>query len=577
MSSTRYDPRKSSTPQSIPLQNLSRPPDSGDIADGERSHRRSRSAVEGSHLLSGGRTSGRRYERLPEDSPGPGERYALQATSSITQLPIPEFTHSAYDDETLSQVAAGEHAAFQVAMGSVGLTFDPPEPPRPRGSSMTTPSKAGGPLAIATEGDGLSPFGHRRRARTTESESYFSPTDNDTTPLTDTSHLQPISGAPESSSWGIPHDRSSFQSIRFTDGPSPGPRLGDDLLTVEAGLGRSGSTLGGSPSSRSRTRSLSPSIAGASPLSRAGSVVRKMSQRVVNLSNEPEIVEQSIWRRPSVKQARLEGPPSFPAMSEYAHDEPVRSSAPTEKIITSSFAQGARGEWQQRNNPLKGKTLGMFSPENRLRLKLCEMLVHPATEPIILVLIVFQTILLAIDSAPSYVDAPRSKPWGSSWRDYAIFVLFVIYTLEILTKIIVSGLWFNPQEYSKKTSSQGFKNAIIEQGRKLFVPSRDPLSNHTQSTLEPQQPSILRSFTSMQAQGNQPGHTRQQQRIRLARRAFLRHSFNRLDFLAVVSFWISFGLSLAHIQSQRHVYVFQMLSCLRILRLLGLTSGTSVT
>jgi hypothetical protein len=80
----------------------------------------------------------------------------------------------------------------------------------------------------------------------------------------------------------------------------------------------------------------------------------------------------------------------------------------------------------------------------------------------------------------------------------------------------------------------------------------------------------------MQAQEDQPGHTRQQQRVRLARRAFLRHSFNRLDFLAVVSFWISFGLSIAQIESDRHVYVFRMLSCMRILRLLGLTSGTSV-
>lgn len=576
MSSTRYNPRKSPAPQSIPLQDLSRPPDSRDVADEERSQRRSRSLLERSHLPSGGRTSGQVYERLADISPGPGERYALQATSSTTQLAIPESSHPAYDDETLSPVASEDHAAFQAAMGSVGLSFDAPEPRRPRGSSVTTPSAAARSLGIITEGEGMSPLGHHRRAHTTDSESYFSPTDNDTTPLTDRAHLQPISGAVDSSTSSILRDRNSFQSIRFTDGASPGPRLGDDLLTAEAGFMRSGSTLGESPSNRSRTRSLSPSVTGASPLSRAGSVVRKMSQRVVNLSNEPEIMEPSIRRKSSIKQARLEGPPSFPAMTEYAHDEPVRSLSPTEKDLPSIFSRGARGTWQQRTSPLRGKTLGVFGPENRVRVNLCEMLVHPVTEPIILVLIVFQTVLLAIESAPSHVNDPGTKPWSHSWTNYALFVLFIIYTLEIIAKIIVSGFWFNPQEYSTINRSLGFKNAIIEQGRKLFAPSRQSTNQQTPGSMGPQQPSILRSFTSMQGERDQPGHTRQQQRIRLARRAFLRHSWNRLDFLAVVSYWISFGLSIAHIQSDRHVYVFQMLSCLRILRLLGLTSGTSV-
>ena len=565
MSSTRYDPRKSATPQSIPLQDLSRPPDSRDIADGERSHRRSRSILEGGHLLSGGRTSGRGYERLSENSPGPGERFALPPAA---QLPAPESIHDAYDDEALSPVAAEDHAAFQAAMGSVGLSFETPDLTRPRGASMTTPSRTGPPLGIITEGEGLTPFGHHRRAHTTESESYFSPTDNDTTPLTDSTHLQPISGAANSSTLSIPRERSSFHSIRFTDGASPGPRLGDDLLTAEAGL---------SPSGRSRSRSLSPSVAGGSPLSRAGSVVREMSQRVVNLSNEPEALEQSIRRNSSIKQARLEGPPSFPAMTEYAHDEPARSPSPTEEKVASSFAKEARGEWQPHVNPLKGKSLGLLPPDNRLRVYLCEMLVHPVTEPIILLLIVFQTVLLAIESAPSYIDKPRTMPWGSSWIDYALFALFIIYTFEIIARTIVSGFWFNPQEYSTTEDSLGLKNAIVEQGRKIFAANRQITSKQKPHTSEPQQPSILRSLTSMQAQGDQPGHGRQQQRIRLARRAFLRHSFNRLDFLAVVSFWISFGLSMAHIQSQRHVYVFKMLSCLRILRLLGLTKGTMVS
>ena len=85
------------------------------------------------------------------------------------------------------------------------------------------------------------------------------------------------------------------------------------------------------------------------------------------------------------------------------------------------------------------------------------------------------------------------------------------------------------------------------------------------------QPSIIRTFTSFQAPQVEKGHGRQAQRNRLARRAF-----NRVDFLAVLSFWVSFFISVTNLTSMRHVYVFQMLSCLRILRLLSLTSGTSV-
>ena len=69
----------------------------------------------------------------------------------------------------------------------------------------------------------------------------------------------------------------------------------------------------------------------------------------------------------------------------------------------------------------------------------------------------------------------------------------------------------------------------------------------------------------------------EQQRLHLARRAFLRHGFNRLDFIAVVAFWISFVLGVTGLESKHSVYVFRMLSCLRIIRLLALTKGNLVS
>lgn len=304
--------------------------------------------------------------------------------------------------------------------------------------------------------------------------------------------------------------------------------------------------------------------------------MRMMSQRVVNISNEPEVVEQSIRRESSLKQARLEGPPPLPAMTEYAHDASGNNiddnDAPPEKQPKFSIARKARKPSGTRVNPLRGNSLGIFPPENKLRRFLCEVLVHPVTEPIILILIVIQTIILAVESA----STPRPDRWGESTYDYAFFVLFVIYTLELISRTIVSGFIWNPHEYSTLDRSAGLKNALIEKGRSLFVPQRQS-STRKSATPGGPQVSVLRSFTGMQPTLDPSDDPRHQARVRLARRAFLRHSFNRLDFVAVVSYWISFMLSLTGTEAAHHIYLFRMLSCLRILRLLNLTRGTSVS
>ena len=46
----------------------------------------------------------------------------------------------------------------------------------------------------------------------------------------------------------------------------------------------------------------------------------------------------------------------------------------------------------------------------------------------ILLLIVIQTILLTIDASPSVYDDPRAKKWGTSNIDFAMLVIFIIYT-----------------------------------------------------------------------------------------------------------------------------------------------------
>ena len=577
MSSNHLNPRDPSTPQSIPLQDLSRPQDSGEDGDGRSTHKRSISGRLFGHRqsFSGRVNTPGRYERVSEGSPTATNRNRL----GLPHVTTPRNAHQPpgiYEDGELSPI---NQYAFQDAVSSVGLSFEASAPPRP--PTLGPPSgrsRRRSSLGIITEAGGGDPTPSTPPTMqlNDEGEGYFSPTDNDRTPLTDERYLQPISGASGSSAPGQRHDRHSFQSMRFNEGTSPGSRLGDDLHNLETGP-RAMNRMSSFSTRSAASTFLSPSTA-ASPLSRAGTIVRKMSQRVVNLSNEPEIVEQSIRRQASLKHARLEGPPSFPAMDEYAHDEPIITPSPIEKAAPLILTGKPQHKWQQQDNPLKGKTLWIFPPNNWVRQKLCEMLVHPATEPLILLLIFIQTILLAIENASSLPYLERTASWGSSRMDFAFLLLFVIYTVEIGARIIVSGFIKNAAEYTTLDKGLDFKSALVRKCQDLFAPQREQSSQKSikPPTLDPQHPSIIRSFTGIQPQGDQPGHSRWQQRVRLARRAFLRHSFNRLDFVAVTSYWISFGLSLATIESNQHIWVFEMLSCLRILRLLNLTMGTSV-
>lgn len=528
--------------RSIPLQNLSRGLDSD--VDDEESRGRSGHVARRS-LLAGGRV--RTYERVAEDSPSPTDRVGLHISPpSMARARTERNPYVSEDNGSPIDDLGG----FAQAMGSVGFDFDP--------ATRRPPLSGSSSFARTEEGYMMGSFpGHGARDGRSDSDDFSSPVvpNEDTAPLTDKRYLQPISGA--AGVEDAENERSSMQSVRL--GSQFGARLGDDLPNLENGIGGS---RRGSSDRRSRSRSISPSASG-SALHRAGSVMRMMSQRVVNLSNEPEVVEQTMRRKDSLKSARLDGPPMLPAITQYGRDE-------DEKPVSSTA-------WRSQANPFRGKSLGIFAPDNALRMWLCDALVNPITEPFILVVIIIQTILLTIQSAHSVYDNARSLRWGSSSLDYSFLVIFVIYTTELIVKMIVSGLIWNPIEYSTLNRSIGLRRALAEKGRSLFALQRDPTVKKKSVRIEDHQPSFLRTFTGLQFSVDMSDDPRHRQRTRLAHRAFLRHSFNRLDFLAVISYWISFSLLMVGYQTAHHVFIFQMLSCLRTLRLLGITRGTSVS
>ncbi|KAF2002857.1 hypothetical protein P154DRAFT_124470 [Amniculicola lignicola CBS 123094] len=559
--------RNQASPQSIPLQNLGPPSDeqqySNAPGEAQQQHRRTlsdrgRNLLRQTGAMATGQQWNSRYTPIAEASPSPTRTANRpQINTSFSQEP-----YGSRHEEDGGYSPLDDVAAFQAAIG-FGGGFEYPSQISP---PIPTPMSS----ELSYRQAEANPYGW---GQASEDNGYFSPSYDDTARLTDVRNLQPISGTPITPT--DPRDRSSFQSVRFLT-PEPPPPVsrtgtGDDVGRVEAATGGMRSSVGG------RQRSLSPGAA-SSPLHRAGTIMRNMSQRVVNISNEPEVAERTRRRKSSLRAARLQGPPSFPAMPEYFTDGPSSPTTPIEKPPSPTVEPRRPSiQWEPPPNPLRGKSLGIISPDNKIRLLLCDFLVHPITEPTLLILIVVQTVLLAVDAGPSVFDYPRSPVWGSTWIDYALLVLFVIYTVEIIIRVTVSGFLINPVEYSTINRSVSFREAILNKGRQLFGPQRHASQKQPAASVDPQQPSVLRTFTTAQiTPAIGPGDSRQQQRARLAYRAYLRHSFNRTDFVAVVSFWVSFCIGVFGVEARQHVFIFRMLSCLRIIRLLNLTSGTSV-
>lgn len=390
--------------------------------------------------------------------------------------------------------------------------------------------------------------------------------DEDTAPLTANQEppgmLAPIT--PRGQRRNKSHNPSHRVSF-ISRSPSPNARLGDDL---EANRSRS--------ISGSRHRSLSPST----PLHRAGTMVRKMSQRIVNISNEPELADSGIRRRLSYRQGGNDEVDDQHLQTDGTVDGTgSQLDATPHRPEPSAETQQYDSDWfrDPETNPFKGYSLGIFPPDSLLRARLCDLLIHPLTEPFILLLIMFQTILLAIQSAQDVNDHPRDLLWTSPWMNFALLALFIAYSAEIVVRVIVSGFVINPVEYSTIDRGIGWRKALSIWFRRLFaLPSDRQTSDGTGTAQDVHQQSIMARLTEAQKFAEMKGDARQRRRMRLAHRAFLRHSFTRLDFLAVVSFWISFFLAITQVETKTHVYTFDMLSSLRILRLLSLTSGTTI-
>lgn len=246
-----------------------------------------------------------------------------------------------------------------------------------------------------------------------------------------------------------------------------------------------------------------------------------------------------------------------------------------------------------------------------------EVLTGSYTEQIILALIILNVVVLSIQAARP-LNTPRpSNGYFQAWEDYVLFVLFIIFTLEMFARILVSGLILDPRismpeidvadptlrhiptgfvEKAKATFNR-WSHALVQQPTTSSQPAVSGLEpdhplGHTGSKFASQawrgqhqdstDPTLPRRPATSNTFLNEAPFQfalKRQHSLASQGRPFLRHSWHRVDLVAVVAFWITFWLAVARleVQDDRHIFIFRALSILRAGRLLVVTSGTMVS
>ncbi|CAG8488519.1 6193_t:CDS:10 [Ambispora gerdemannii] len=299
-------------------------------------------------------------------------------------------------------------------------------------------------------------------------------------------------------------------------------------------------------------------------LGRMSQMLARASSRVVNLHNVPQEILQKSDIDSVNHPTRSSSKNNDHNSSNWSNKEGM-----SEFILNHNLAARRSKENFERKqsvvvtpqieSPLVGRSLYIFGPTNTLRLRLYRILDHPWTESIILLLIFINVVLLVAQAWVPLDYGGRETTWGRSWTDYGLLVIFSIYTFEMAARIIVSGLVINPKSENSMEETTHEANKTFKNVQEL--------------------PSYLLSHVakSKQSPPTAPGASeydlkRQQSDAQMTDSAFLRHSFNRIDLLAVVSFWIDFGLRFSGVS---HFFLFKALGTFRSLRLLALTSGSS--
>ncbi|KAG6811221.1 hypothetical protein H0H92_008482 [Tricholoma furcatifolium] len=456
-----------------------------------------------------------------------------------------------------------------------------------------------------------------RRVRPTTDELFSSPTDDRALPFSVRFGSQNQNMNLYSTSQDDPLSASLFSPAEFDSEMDDGHRE-DDEAHLTSNMSRNGMgedyddpdperSAALTPRSRRRTVRYSTSP---SPLKKTGTAIKSMSHNL---------------RRASVRVVNLASAGLESQVRLGDGDDELQDGEEPLPDLTKAL-------------PIRGRTLGFLGTDSKVRLALFNFLVHPWTEPSILVLIIINAVVLTIQAAPSLTLAtsdgssvpPQITGYFHSWEDYALFVLFIIFTSPFrgnadhfpsTPSTINNPVLGRSASLSQATLSRGttitkkLSNLKITLLRPFTLKSSAPMSPYphappasqvaltqSDSTLQPSNSFTAKvlsaahelhhvvrepptaTFLSRAMKSDDPDVLSLPFRLSVTNAhdkalrniPYLRQSWTRIDFIAIVSFWITFALAVTGVErGQYHIGIFRALSVIRTARLLTITSGTT--
>lgn len=246
--------------------------------------------------------------------------------------------------------------------------------------------------------------------------------------------------------------------------------------------------------------------------------------------------------------------------------------------------------------PLFGKSLRQFGPDSRLRQACYLFLTNPVTNQVFTLILIIQVSILSYQQW-NYQNGYVFNA-AYTWADWLLFFFYFVYTAEMIAKIIAFGL-YDDSEMVELLRLQRYENELQKFYSKLntkvknlkYIKKKSYFFLSNFSRLRPgEQNNYVENLNSGSNIGTFSSRSENNSTFdsgavdtpeekaystHAIHYAFLRTDWNRVDFVSIVCFWISFFLSLDGTDIRKY-QIFRSLMCLRILRLLNFTRSSRV-
>lgn len=219
--------------------------------------------------------------------------------------------------------------------------------------------------------------------------------------------------------------------------------------------------------------------------------------------------------------------------------------------------------------PLFGKSLGIFPTGSFIRQKCFKISNNIQFKYLIAFLLVAQLPLVTIQQFSAKSDYIKYKKYQTI--DWILFIFYIIYTLDSLFKIVSYGFYDDSQMF-KKLKIERVKNILQIYYQKYYQSIKKTLKNRPSTQIK----------ESKEDNDDEDDDNDSDDKFSVDReninvelhRAYLRSDWNKIDFISIVCFWVSFILAMCNGKDIGNCQVFRSLMLLKLFRILNYSKSS---